>query len=178
MTEDENIRNGKQISKYLFLILFIGLIPFIAIFILLTLDPDIKIFITIADLTRDWPGMTSAHNPLMSKIMDVYLKFFPTFCLFYAFITFKYTIPKDNPHILKSTFAGLFITSLGALMIYYTSYCNHELTREFRFHRIISHSDFFMTLFFMLSFSALYIISSFSITGTIAITRLIIKGRG
>jgi len=178
MTEDESIRNGQQISKYLFLILFIGLIPFIAIFNLLTLNPDIKIFITIADLTRDWPGMTSAHNPLMSKIMDVYLKFYPVLCFLYAFITFTYTIPKDNPHILKSIFAGLLIIALGALMIYYISYCNHELTREFRFHRIISHSDFFMTLFFMLSFSALYIISSFSITGTIAIIRLIIKGRG
>ncbi|WP_338511567.1 colicin immunity protein Cui [Erwinia aphidicola] len=85
MTEDENIRNGQQISKHLFLILFIGLIPFIAIFILLTLNPYMKIFIAIADLTRDWPGMTSAHNPLMSKIMDVYLKSFPAFLFILRF---------------------------------------------------------------------------------------------
>lgn len=142
MTEDESIRNGQQISKYLFLILFIGLIPFIAIFILLTLNPDIKIFITIADLTRDWPGMTSAHNPLMSKIMDVYLKFYPFFSFISIIITFKYTIPKDNTHILKSIFAALLMIALGALLVYYISYCNHELTREFRFHRIISYSDF------------------------------------
>jgi hypothetical protein len=178
MTEDENIRNGQQISKHLFLILFIGLIPFIAIFILLTLNPYMKIFIAIADLTRNWPGMTSAHNPLMSKIMDVYLKSFPAFCLFYAFITFKYTIPKDNPHILKSIFAALLMIALVALLVYYISYCNHELTREFRFHRIISYSDFFMTLFFMLAFSAFYFIDSFSLTGIIGNSRVIIKGRG
>lgn len=83
MTKDENIRNGQKIAKYLFLILFIGLIPFIAIFVALTLNPYMKPFVIIADLTRAWPGMTSAHNPLMSKTMDVYLKFsqYFVFCM-------------------------------------------------------------------------------------------------
>jgi len=177
MTEDESIRNGQQISKYLFLILFIGLIPFIAIFILLTLNPDIKIFITIADLTRDWPGMTSAHNPLMSKIMDVYLKFYPFFSFISIIITFKYTIPKDNPHILKSIFAGLFMFALIALLTFYQSYCNHELTTEFMFHRLISHSDFIMMLYFMLGFSGLFLVGSLTLIGFIGILRAILRGR-
>jgi len=176
MTEDESIRNGQQISKYIFLILFIGLIPFIVIFILLTLNPDIKIFITIADLTRDWPGMTSAHNPLMSKIMDIYLKFYPFFCFLYALITFKYIIPKDNSHILKSIFACLFMLALIALITYYQSYCNHELTKEFKFQKLISHSDFFMMLYFMLGFSGLFFVGSLSLTGLILNARGIIKG--
>lgn len=177
MTEDESIRNGQQISKYLFLILFIGLIPFIVIFILLTLNPYIKIFITIADLTRDWPGMTSAHNPLMSKIMDVYLKFYPLFSFISIIITFKYTIPKDNPHILKSIFAGLFMLALIALITYYQSYCNHELTKEFKFQKLISHSDFFMMLYFMLVFSGLFLVGSLSLIGWIGILRAMLKGR-
>lgn len=112
ITKDENIKNGQKIAKYLSVILFLGLIPFIGIFIALTLNPCMQPFIIIADLTRDWPGMTSAHNPLMSKIMDVYLKLFPIFCILYAFSTFKYTIPKDEPHILKPISAGIFVISL------------------------------------------------------------------
>lgn len=177
MTKDENMKNGQKIAKHLFVFLFIGLIPFIGIFFALTLNPNMQLFVTIADLTHDWPGMTSAHNPLMSKAMDVYLKFFPIFCFLYALSTFKYTIPKDEPHILKPIFAGIFVISLCAAMVYYTSYCNHDLSKEFRFHKIISQSDFFMTIYFMFAYSALYIISSFSITGIFVIMRLITKGR-
>lgn len=177
MTEDEGIRNGQQISKRLFLILFIGLIPFIAIFILLTLNPYMKIFITIADLTRDWPGMTSAHNPLMSKTMDVYLKFYPFLSFISIIITFKYTIPKNNPHRLKSIFAGLFLFTLIALITFYQLYCNHELTTEFMFHRLISHSDLFMTLYFMLGFSGLFLVGSLSLIGLIGNLRAILRGR-
>ena len=54
MPKDENIKNGQIIAKYLFMILFIGLIPFIGIFFVLTFNPYIQPFIIIADFTRDW----------------------------------------------------------------------------------------------------------------------------
>lgn len=177
MTKDENIKNGQKIAKYLFVILFLGLIPFIGIFVALTLNPYMQPFIIIADLTRDWPGMTSAHNPLMSKIMDVYLKFFPLFCVAYIFLTFKYTLPKGNPHPFKSIFLGLLMIAMGIFLTYYLTYSNHDLTREFRFQKAISRSDFPMALYFMLSFSALYIIISFSLTGIVGNLRVILKGR-
>lgn len=177
-TKDEYSINGSQISKYLFVILFFGLIPFVSIFSLLSLHPYMKIFTIIADLTNDWPGMSSAHNPLMSKIMDVYLKFYPIFSLISIILTFKYTTPKHNPHIFKSVLASLFIIALTTLTTYYQSYLNHELTEEFLFKRLISHSDFFMMLYFMLSFSGLFLIGSLSIIGLIGTLRGVLKGRG
>lgn len=178
MTNDKYSINGRQISKYLFVILFIGLIPFIGVFVALTFNPYIHPFILIADFTRDWPGMSSAHNPLMSKIMDVYLKFYPFFSLISIILTFKYTTPKHNPHIFKSVLASLFILALITLTTYYQSYFNHELTEEFLFKRLISHSDFFMMLYFMLSFSGLFLVGSLSIIGLIGTLRGVLKGRG
>lgn len=178
ITKDEHSINGSHISKYLFSILFIGLIPFISIFFLLSLHPYMKIFTIIADLTHDWPGMSSAHNPLMSKIMDVYLKFYPIFSLISIILTLKYTTPKHNPHIFKSILASLFILALITLTTYYQSYLNHELTEEFLFHRLISHSNFFMMLYFMLSFSGLFLVGSLSVIGLIGTLRGIFTGRG
>lgn len=177
MPKDENIKNGQIIAKYLFMILFIGLIPFIGIFFALTFNPYIQPFIIIADFTRDWPGMTSAHNPLMSKIMDVYLKSYPLFCVSYVSLTFKYTLPKGNPHPFKSILLGLLMIAIGISLTYYLTYCNHDLTREFRFQKAISRSNFPMTLYFMLSFAALYIMISFSLTGIVGNLRVILKGR-
>lgn len=162
----KDIKNSNiDANKLLYVFIFIGIIPLLVILGVYLHNTESNALSNIATRTINLPAITSSHNPLMTKVMDVYCKSAPLFALFLFLLSLK------KRKITKTLHRGTLIKSciLSPLaylfFIYFFYFQNIELTTAGRPVRLMSSNDitlllFYISLylsFFFLTYGILYI---------------------
>ncbi|WP_345831498.1 colicin immunity protein Cui [Erwinia sp. HDF1-3R] len=157
--------DNKLANRLSYLFLFAGVIPLVVIWAMDLHNADSAILKDIAARTADLPGLISAKNPLMTKVMDVYCKTAPIL----AFLCFACTIKirkviknVDRAALIRSCLLSPFFY---AFCFYLLLCCDHELTTAGRPLRLMSgHNSLlllayiaFYFVIFMLSYGVLFI---------------------
>ncbi len=81
--------DNRKANNLLYLFMVIGVIPLLCILAVYYTNPDNLFLHTIATSTESIPSITSAYNPLMTKVMDIYCKTAPSLALILFILTFK-----------------------------------------------------------------------------------------
>ncbi len=91
--------DNRKANNLLYLFMVIGVIPLLCILAVYYTNPDNLFLHTIATSTENIPSITSAYNPLMTKVMDIYCKTAPSLALILFILTFKTRklIKKNKP---------------------------------------------------------------------------------
>lgn len=150
-----------SVTKYMFWILILSLIPFPIFLYTYMNSPDSVILKFIADNAVAIPGMTSFGSPLLSKVMSSYCKLAPVFGLF--FFMLSYGKLNLNMSFEKwKTFRVLVVFLIFYLAAsYFLLFYNVELTESKRFLYVMSQSELSMTVLYCLVFSVSYILTCY-----------------
>ncbi|EIZ6999153.1 colicin immunity protein Cui [Escherichia coli] len=113
-----------------YLLLFTGMLPLLIILAMSLHNPESSVLSRIAVMTDNIPAFTSLHNPLMTKVMDVYCKTAPLMALIMFATTVKHT--KINTKKINDWATAIRIT-VGSILfytffVYVFTFHNFELT--------------------------------------------------
>lgn len=169
----ESERNSN--NRFIYIFSVVSIIPLIAIFIIYNTNPNSTILHYIYKSSINFPAITSAKNPLMSRAMSTYCKTAPLFSL----IWFLFSINKLTPPVvskIKSIKVSICCTILFLISIITFLFFNHELTTSGRMLRALSTNDFLLLFFY----STLYIsLSTFTYMALVSyyLVHHVFKGR-
>lgn len=151
------VDNGAQVAKVMFLVLFVALLPFFFIIGVYVQDPTSIMLNNVASITRHLPAIYSFKSPLLSKVMDVYVKTSP----FVAFVLFLITHKKLRLKKDKSKWYLLRIYLLFSLfymiLMYSFLLTNKELTHSARLIKFMSTNDIFLSFFYISLYCVIFL---------------------
>lgn len=150
MITNGDIKNSN--NKFHLIISLIGIIPIILIFIIYSFNNNSPLLHYIVNISINFPSISSAKNPLMSRVMSIYCKTAPLFGMVYFLLSLKRLIPQ---HIGK--IKAIKISICSSILFFITNFTflffNHELTMSGRLLRLISTNNFLLLFFY----SSLYV---------------------
>lgn len=162
MTNMTGVKNSNvEANKLLYLFMFIGIIPLVIIFGIYLHNSESQTLNNIAVRTSSIPAIISSHNPLMTKVMDVYCKSAPILAL----LLFGLSIKKRQ--IVKTTNRGTLIRScllspfVYLFFIYMFLFRNFELTTAGRPIRLMSENDISLLLFYIGLYTSVFFLTYF-----------------
>ncbi|MBA0935679.1 colicin S4 immunity protein [Escherichia coli] len=155
--------DNRKANNLLYLFMVIGVIPLLCILAVYYTNPDNLFLHTIATSTENIPSITSAYNPLMTKVMDIYCKTAPSLALILFILTFKTRklIKKINRNaVLRSCLLSPFAC---AVFLYLLCFRNLELTTAGRPARLMTNNDATLLLFYIGLYLIIFFISYFTL---------------
>lgn len=159
MTKESQIDREDRIGKRIIFTLLAAITPLTVMLFIYCTHPDSALLYVVASWGSELPAVTSAKNPLLSKVMDLYTKTSPFVAALFFMTSFKLmSIKKDHSN------AKL----IGTLLLYYVFYfcitypflfCNQELTTSGRLLRLMSENDIFLTFFYSSLYAGLFVLT-------------------
>ncbi|EBG2976033.1 colicin-B [Salmonella enterica subsp. enterica serovar Nima] len=143
-TKDKN----KKANQLLYIFSFIGIIPLIIIFTIYINNSQSPILHNLYIKTESLHAITSAYNPVMTKLMATYNKSAPILGIVLFICSFKLReLNKkiDKNTIIKSCFFG---PIFYAIYIYITIFYNLELTASRGFFRMMAYNNFALLILY------------------------------
>ena len=140
--------DNRKANNLLYLFMVIGVIPLLCILAVYYTNPDNLFLHTIATSTESIPSITSAYNPLMTKVMDIYCKTAPSLALILFILTFKTRklIKINRNAVFRSCLLSPFVC---AVFLYLLCFRNLELTTAGRPARLMANNDATLLLFYI-----------------------------
>lgn len=167
---------NKAVKKMLWL-LVLALIPLFITFVIYLINPYSETFNFIARSAINLPAVMSANSPLLSKVMDVYVKTAPVFAFLAFLMTHKKLNFKHNRSIGYTLKIYLYFTIFYAIMIYAFLFSDTELTEKTKLLKLASMNDVFMLILYVILYSATYMFGYLYLWFTIGIYREIKERR-
>lgn len=134
-------------------------LPFLLTLFIYINNPESQFLRAVLYYTKNFPAITSANNPLLSKVMDVYLKTAP-FMAFVIFLkTHRYLKLKSNNTEHKTLLIYLLFSILYAVMIYVFLFTETELTESAKLLKLMSKNDISLTFFYISLYAGIYVFS-------------------
>ncbi|EGI4047798.1 colicin immunity protein Cui [Salmonella enterica] len=172
---DDNESN-KAANNILYIFMCIGIFPLLIIFCIYLNDPDSSILYSIAAGTSNLPAITSAKNPLMTKVMDVYCKSAPLFTLLLIpSILHKRKIitPYNKVAIVRSCLMG---PIAYVFYIYFFLFSDFEMSMGYGFSKLISGSDLTLLLFYVAVYVSVFFFTYFILLVPLFVCDLVKRG--
>ena len=133
--------DNRYANRALLFVTLACIIPLLIIFSVSLSNPGSPFLNQIADATRSTPSVTSAFNPVMTKVMDIYVKSAPVAGIL-AFI--------------RACFLSPFVY---VFFIYFFLMHNLELTTAGRTIRWMSENNFSLLLLYIMLYIATFFIT-------------------
>ncbi|EAN7532224.1 colicin immunity protein Cui [Salmonella enterica] len=136
-TKDKN----KKANQLLYIFSFIGVTPLIIIFTIYINNPLSPILHNLYNKTESLHAITSAYNPVMTKLMSTYNKSAPILGIILFLCSFKMrelNKKTDKNTIIKACFFG---PVFYAIYIYITIFYNLELTTSRGLFRMMAYNN-------------------------------------
>ncbi|WBF46785.1 colicin immunity protein Cui [Serratia rubidaea] len=157
MDVKNEVDEGAQVAKVMFLVLFVALLPFFFIIGIYVQDPTSIMLNNVASITSHLPAIHSLKSPLLSKVMDVYVKTSP----FVAFVLFLITqkrlkLKKDNSkwYLLR---VFILFSLFYTVLIYSFLFTNKELTNSAKILNLMSTNDIFLSFFYISLYCVIFL---------------------
>ncbi len=152
---DKNTDN-RRANNILYTSSVLGIVPLLLIYLLYLYNPQSSLLISIFNSTQHMPSITSAFNPLMTKVMDIYCKSAPLLAVFFFIVQLRYRKIEriaDRKKIIK---ACIFSPFFYALYAYLVLWGNLELTIAGRPARYLSENNLTLLIFYSLLYTSTY----------------------
>jgi hypothetical protein len=150
-------KNDETAKKMLYFLIFLVL-PFLLLLVIYLHDTHSQWLSAIAINTAFLPAITSANNPLLSKVMDVYCKTAPLCSLVFSLFSYQnMSVNKQTSSIVLIANLLLFIILCIALTVIFL-FTNIELTSSRRILKLASSNDYTLTLFYTILYSCFYVL--------------------
>lgn len=153
------VDEGNKVAKKMFCFLLIALLPFLLIIIAYVINPTSAILNDVALRTIELPAISSLKNPLLSKVMDVYVKTSPFVAFSLFLLTYKKLRLKENKSVYEILALHMLFTIFYVLFIYVFLFTNTELTTSVKLLKIMSTNDFYLIFFYVSLYSGIYVFS-------------------
>lgn len=140
----------------MFCFLLAALLPFLLIIVIYVINPTSDILNDIALKTIEFPAIYSSKSPLLSKVMDVYVKTSPFVAIFLFLNTYKslrLKREKSEWYLLRVSFL---FTFFYAILIYLFLCTDTELTSSAKMLKLMSVNDFFLSFFYISLYSIVF----------------------
>ncbi|MCX8957183.1 colicin immunity protein Cui [Erwinia psidii] len=146
-------------NRMMYVFLLAGLTPLLVILLFYVHNPETPLLYSIAASTAHLPAYTSAYNPIMTKVMDVYCKSAPLLAIILFFCSlnkrkFNYAVNRDS--LIRSCLFGPF---LYFAFIYLLLFWNLELTTAGRPVRLMAKNNVTLLLFYMGQYYAVFLMT-------------------
>jgi hypothetical protein len=159
MSKYNELNEGNRIAKKMFAFLVAALLPFLCIVAIYVINPASGILNDVALKTIELPAIYSSKSPLLSKVMDVYVKTAP-FVAFALFIfTYKTLRLKGNNPVYKVLALHVFFTIFYMLFVYVFLFTNTELTTSSKLLKLMSKNEISLTFFYVSLYAGVYVFS-------------------
>ncbi len=175
-TTPEMDETNKAVIKMLWF-LSLAIIPLFVVFVIYINNSHVEILNFIASSTINLPAVMSAKSPLLSKVMDVYVKTAPVFAFLIFLMTHKKLNFKHNKSIGYTLKIYLYFTIFYAIMIYAFLFSDTELTEKTKLLKLASMNDFFLLILYVSLYSSIYMFGYLYLWFTIGIYREIKERR-
>lgn len=145
----ERYSDNKHANRVMFKILLAGITPLVIAFMAYLLAPGAELFRLIAMSTQKIPSITSEFNPLMTKMMDVYVKSAPLLALITFTLVFrpgKTRKISNRKSLIKACVSFPFIYTF---YVCYVLWSNFELTTAGRPARLMSENNFSLLIVYI-----------------------------
>lgn len=156
---DNTTADNRYANRVLIFFTLACIIPLLLIFSASLSNSGSPCLKQIAEATRSTPSVTSAFNPVMTKVMDVYVKSAPVA----GILAFLFLLKKRKPLKIKKRAeliqACFFSPFIYILFIYFFLMRNLELTTAGRTVRWMSENNFSLLFFYILFYIAVLFIT-------------------
>lgn len=159
MNKRNEFYEGNIIAKKMFCVLLTALLPFLLIFAIYVINPTSVILNDVALRTIELPAIYSSKSPLLSKVMDLYVKTSPFVSFAFFLLTYKKLRLKENKSLYEILVVYVLFTIFYALFIYVFLLTNTELTTSAKLLKLMSTNDFYLTFFYVSLYAGVYIFS-------------------
>ena len=156
---DNTTAENRYANRALLFVTLACIIPLLIIFSVSLSNPGSPFLNQIADATRSTPSVTSAFNPVMTKVMDIYVKSAPVA----GILAFMFLLKKRKPleikkraELIRACFLSPFVY---VFFIYFFLMHNLELTTAGRTVRWMSENNFSLLLFYIMLYIATFFIT-------------------
>lgn len=151
--------NNRYANRALLLITLVGIIPLLIIFFIFLNNQESPFLKGIAETSFSIPSITSAFSPVMTKVMDLYVKTAPVA----GVLTFLFLLKKRKPLKIKKRAELIRACILSPLIYVFLIYLfflrNLELTTAGRTVRWMAENDVSLLIFYMLFYTAILFIT-------------------
>ncbi|HHR5390864.1 TPA: colicin immunity protein Cui [Salmonella enterica subsp. enterica] len=151
-----NVPDNKEINKKMLIFLAITGTPLLIIFFACLINPESPLLHSVSAATSSFPALTSARNPLLSSLLNVWCKTAPFWAVIFLFVSFdKFQVKKLQPGGKMNgaliTFSLLYIS-----FIYTQLFHTAEMTESGRLVRLMAHNDYLLTFYFLLIYGSIF----------------------
>ena len=151
--------SNKFANKLLYIFVFIGIIPLVAVWVIYLDNASSPFLNSIADRFSSLPAVTSVKKPLMTKVMDVYCKSAPflAIMLFLCSIKLrKFKATTNRGALIRSCLLSPFFYPF---FIYFFLFRNIELTTAGRPLRLMSGQDLPLLLVYISLYAIVFFLT-------------------
>lgn len=159
MNKHNEFHEGNRIAKKMFCFLLVALLPFLLIVAIYVINPTSGILNDVALKTIELPAIYSAKSPLLSKVMDVYVKTSPFVAFALFLLTYKKLRLKENKSAYEIIVVHVLFTIFYALFVYVFLFTDTELTTSAKLLKVMSTNDFYLTFFYVSLYAGIYVFS-------------------
>lgn len=159
MSENNEFDEGNKAARKMLYCLLFALLPFLLIVLIYIQHQTSGIFNDIAFKTIELPAIHSSKSPVLSRVMDLYVKTSPALAFIAFLITRKHLRLKKGKSFSQAITVHVLFTFLYALLIYVFLFTNTELTTSAKLLAFMSKNDFYLTFFYVSLYSGIYIFS-------------------
>lgn len=154
-TTPEMDETNKAVIKMLWF-LSLAIIPLFVVFVIYINNSHVEILNFIASSTINLPAVMSAKSPLLSKVMDVYVKTAPVFAFLVFLMTHEFLRLKREKSVWKALKIYVCFTIFYTIYIYTFLFANTELTTSAKLLKLASMNNFFLLIFYICLYAAIY----------------------
>ncbi|WP_427166975.1 colicin immunity protein Cui [Citrobacter koseri] len=140
--------NSRYSNRILLTSCLAGMVPLLLIFSICLFNPDSSFLNTVYNSTQGIPSVTSAFNPLMTRVMDIYCKSAPFFATLIFFVLFRHREIKIIPDKEKLITACIFSPFVYAFYVYFILWHNLELTTAGMPVRLMAESNVLLLMLY------------------------------
>lgn len=159
MNTYNEFNEGNKAAKKMLFFLLPAILPFLLILFIYINNPKSPLLHVVLCYTKNFPAIMSSNSPLLSKVMDTYVKTAPLM----AFIMFLRThgglkLKNNNtPH--QTLLIYVLFSILYAILIYVFLFKNTELTESSKLLKLMSKHDIYLTFFYISLYAGIYVFS-------------------
>lgn len=159
--ESSKSPNNSVMTKKLFIIWIVTIIPFIIFLTLYSTNPSSPLLLSLSEMTKGLKVLHSANNPLLSTIMSAWCKTAPLWGVIVFLVSFSHIEIRGGRspgHIVKGVllFSVLYFPIMIILLLN-----SAEMTGSGRLYKLMSQSDYLLTTLFIAIYTFCYVATTY-----------------